>query len=312
MIYNNSLKIFLENNIKDEKISHAYLFYGDHGTGKLFVAKNFAKKILNNNNKNNLESGDKCCDPDLIIIDKDSIVVDDIKNLIKDIYIKPFENNYKFFILKMADFTQQAQNALLKILEDPPKYIIFILISDDIKIFLETIISRCIVLKTKLISKNKIKKILKLNFELKEEEIEIYSNYANGSIGRAIEVIRDNEFLIRRDTIISLIKKILFLDSSESLLLIDEIEKFKYDDLLNITYYFIYDLIMFKKTRNKNRIINIDKLKEIDFISQKIKTKRLLFISKQISKYFRYINNSVNLKLVFINLAINLSDQIKN
>ncbi len=142
----------LKNSIKNNKISHAYLFIGPRGTGKTSTAKIFARAVncLNNNDGDicgccdicNV-SGDDCLD--IIEIDAASNNgVDEIRNLREKINLVPSELKYKVYIIdEVHMLTIQAFNALLKTLEEPPEHIIFILATTDPQKIPETIISRC-------------------------------------------------------------------------------------------------------------------------------------------------------------------------
>lgn len=178
-------KTVLENSLKNKSISHAYLFYGRKGLGKLSLAKEFAKKILNTDN---LES----C-PDYKYIskkdDKKDIIIEQIrKELIDDIYISPAACDYKVYIIDDAESLNTAsQNALLKTLEEPPKYIVIILVSSSISIFLPTIISR-----VNKISFDGLSKELINDYVIKSKNVYFNENvlgYIDGSIGLAYKII---------------------------------------------------------------------------------------------------------------------------
>ena len=124
----------------DDAISHAYLFYGKKGIGKSLLACEFAKKILNTENLSE--------NPDYTYIskqeDKKEIVIEQIrKNIIDNIYETPIASDKKVYIIDDAEaLNVAAQNALLKTLEEPPKYVVIILISNSKSAFLPTILSR--------------------------------------------------------------------------------------------------------------------------------------------------------------------------
>ena len=121
-------------------ISHAYTFYGKEGIGKLKIALEFSKKLLNNENLNN------CVDFKLItkLEDKQNILVEQIRDeIISDVYIAPALGEYKVYIIDDADkMNSAAQNTLLKTLEEPPQSVIIILITSNIDALLPTILSR--------------------------------------------------------------------------------------------------------------------------------------------------------------------------
>ena len=133
-------KTYFKNIIKEHNISHSYIFYGNEGIGKLTFAKELAKQILS---VDNLEI---CPDYKYIekLKDKKDIVIEQIrKEIIEDVYIAPIASEHKLYIINDAEcLNTAAQNSLLKTLEEPPKYIIIIMICSNINKILPTIKSR--------------------------------------------------------------------------------------------------------------------------------------------------------------------------
>ena len=122
----------LESSIKDNKVSHAYLFVGSRGTGKTSVARIFAKEMGVSVN-------------DLYEIDAASNRgIDDIKALRDGVRVLPFDSKYKVYIIdEVHMLSKDAWGALLKTLEEPPKHVIFILATTELQKVPETIVSRC-------------------------------------------------------------------------------------------------------------------------------------------------------------------------
>ena len=127
----------LRNLIINGKTSHAYLFYGKEGIGKSLVAIEFARNMMCRNKNNGMSCGNcEACktyensgDFHIIEPEKNIIKVDDIRNLISEIYLKPTTASKKCFIIDNADLmNESAQNAILKVLEEPPKYASIILV----------------------------------------------------------------------------------------------------------------------------------------------------------------------------------------
>ena len=161
IIGNTEVKEYLNKSINQKNILHSYLFLGTDGIGKLLVAKAFAKKILC------LENADEDCscksctcfnggnNPDFYCINEEgtTIKIDEIRSLIEKVIEKPIVSNRKVYIINDCDkMTPEAQNCLLKTLEEPPEFVVMILISSNENVILNTIKSRCMSIKFKNIS----------------------------------------------------------------------------------------------------------------------------------------------------------------
>ena len=197
---NEKNKQILQKSIQNNTISHSYMFVGIQGIGKKIIAKEFAKNILclNQENKNsNTNCTCKSCiefetnnNPDFSIIEPDgnSIKIEQIRELQKKIQEKPIISNNKVYIIDDADMmTQEAQNCLLKTLEEPPEYATIILIGSNENLFLPTIKSRCMILHFEPISNENIKKYLQTELAISNIDDEMLDIF-QGSIGKAIEL----------------------------------------------------------------------------------------------------------------------------
>ena len=182
IIGNESIKNTLEKSIKTNQITHSYLMIGIQGIGKKLLAKEYAKVILGSNDIIN--------NPDFLCIEHDgnSIKVDQIRNLQKEIQEKPIISNKKVYIIDDSDLmTKEAQNCLLKTLEEPPEFAVIILIGSNENAFLPTIKSRCMILHFNRLSDSEIKSYLQEQYnELNVTQSML--DIAGGSIGRAINL----------------------------------------------------------------------------------------------------------------------------
>ena len=194
VIGNEKIKEILNASIEQNKISHSYLFIGIDGIGKKIIAKIFSKRILcldngicNNKCKSCIEFETEN-HPDFKIIkpDGNTIKIEQIRILQKEIQEKPIISSRKIYIIDDADkMTKEAQNALLKTLEEPPEFAIIILIGNNENLFLETIKSRCIILHFEKISNDKIRNFIESQYDLKNVNDDILQMF-QGSIGKAI------------------------------------------------------------------------------------------------------------------------------
>ena len=194
----------LVNAIENNKISHAYIFSGPRGTGKTSIAKIFAKTINCKNLKDAIpcEECTNCInynnkkEIDIIEIDAASNNgVDEIRNLKNSVNLVPNNSKYKVYIIDEVHMLSTAAfNALLKTLEEPPKFVIFVLATTELYKVPETIVSRCQNFDFHRISMGDINKRLfeicdKENIQIDEEAIKTISLYSNGGLRDAIGLL---------------------------------------------------------------------------------------------------------------------------
>lgn len=219
LIGNKETKKLLNEIIQSKNFLHSYLFTGREGIGKMQFAKEFAKQALclgEPNCKSCIEF-DSQNNPDFTIIepDGDSIKIEQIRFLQMKIIEKPVISHRKIYIIRDSEkMTKEAQNGLLKTLEEPPKYVIIILLCSNESLLLNTIQSRCTKIKFKPISDEELKQFLE------QEGLANVSNNMlktmDGSIAKAYELQKSQEiYKIIEDTLVKItqIGKIQFLNS---------------------------------------------------------------------------------------------------
>ena len=207
--------------------------------------------------------------PDIKYIthDKTSISVNDIREqLNNDISIKPYSSEYKFYIIPDANkMTEQAQNALLKTIEEPPVYAIIILLTENCDSLLPTIRSRCVTLTMNPVEKDKICTYLENKFQLQPEQAQIAANYCQGNIGKAIRFASSSDFIEMKNQVLKLLKN---LDSMDIASIIDTIKEFSthkndINDYLDLMLLWYRDVLMFKVTKDANLLLYSDEYSAI-------------------------------------------------
>ena len=211
IVGNNKVKTILSN---ISNPSHAYIFLGSEGIGKFLFAKEFAYKWLCTSNNRPCGVCKACIqfksnnNMEFNVIEPldGSIKVDQIRNFIKNVYEKPVESYKKIYIINDADkMTDSAQNALLKILEEPPLYVMIILVGSNEQAFLNTIKSRCIKINFQELSIKELKQYFENNGEtINEKFLDIYQ----GSIGRAKKISGQEGIYLELEECISNIKNL--------------------------------------------------------------------------------------------------------
>ena len=266
-------KAYFENIITKHNISHSYIFYGEDGVGKLTFAKELSKKILNTDN---LEA---CQDFRIInkLEDKKDIIVEQVrKEILDDIYIAPISGNHKIYIINDAELLNvSAQNALLKTLEEPPKYIVIFLICSNINKILTTILSRANKINFTGVKSNQINEYLnkKLNTTLSETVL----NYVNGSLGKAINVV-NNDLTDKFNIVEQLVKNIENKDVIAAFDIIKNLD-FQNGDIIQYFEYMLYE-------------------------------RKLYFSIKHIEKAIKRLKNNGNYDIVIDNMILKIIDEI--
>ena len=216
---NQKTKEILERTIISNRASHSYMFIGQEGIGKKIIAKEFAKAILclDENKHNQSSYCDKCksCiefssnnNPDFIYLEPEEtkIKIDQIRNMQIKVAEKPIISQNKVYIIDDADtMTNEAQNCLLKTLEEPPEYVTIILIGKNEENFLTTIKSRCTKIYFDKISNEELKKYLETNNiqNVSDELLEM----ADGSIKKLLEITENEESYHSIENIINKLDK---------------------------------------------------------------------------------------------------------
>lgn len=194
IIGNDKIKEMLYKSVKDKKTSHSYLFVGIEGIGKKEIAKEFAKMLLCISDNKYCNICKSCIEfdsnnnPDFLYIEPEgnSVKIEQIRYIQRKIQEKPIISNKKVYIINDADkMTTEAQNCLLKTLEEPPEYSTIILIGSNENMFLSTIKSRCMIIHFSKIEDEKIRKYLEEKYELKDISTNMLEIF-QGSIGKAI------------------------------------------------------------------------------------------------------------------------------
>ena len=273
-------------------LSHAHLIAGEDGVGKGKLANILAKFILN---------GD--LDREYVDIinyssEKSSFGVDDVRDIIEEVYKKPFEKDKKVIIIHEGNkLTIQAQNALLKTIEEPPKGVYIIILCESLELILDTIKSRCEIYKLKPLTKSELYeyiKIMKFNYD--ENEIKSAIAFSEGVPGRIDRYFNDDKLRELRNNIVILIKNLNKNDLEAILQQEESFSNLKNDkeEVLNIFGLFIRDILINKEIENEEFIINSDKLEDIKELTKEMSFKKLNNMIKTIEEARRNIKSNVS------------------
>jgi len=312
----------LNQSLKENKISSSYIFVGSEGTGKKLTAIEFAKAVNCINFNKNSEACEDCqscneiskqCSPDLKIIEpiKSSIKIEQIREMRKEIGLKPFKNVKKIYIINIAEkMTLEASNCLLKTIEEPPYYAIIILLCSQIDSILPTIVSRCQIVNFGLIFSYEIREfLLNKNNDLEKEKAEIISKLAQGSIGNALRLLSDKEYFTRREEILNYLSVISPGKYSDDIFtktgrIVSEI--YKIEEILEMIKLWYRDILIIKNTGDQKYVTNCDKL-EILIEKSKIYSQEILIdILDYLEQIEEYLIKNVNTRLILERLYIKM------
>ncbi|MDX5707489.1 DNA polymerase III subunit delta' C-terminal domain-containing protein [Clostridioides difficile] len=299
-------KKYLTNSIKKNKLNNAYMFEGMDGIGKKKFADELSKLLLDYENLEN--------SPDYVLIkpDGNSIKIAQIRKLKSDIVIRPHKD-YKIYIINNAEkMTVEAQNALLKTLEEPPNYAIIILVTNNKESLLETIKSRCDIIKFSPIPIEDLKRYL-INTGIEEERAQLLAIFSRGSIENALNLSQSSEFSMMREDIQQYIQIMLDKNIVEILNIPNNMEKYrgKIIALLDMMINYFRDIILLKENVNKNMLINVDKLVFIQNMSGKISYSQLSKIIDIIEDAKSKIKSNCNFNISIQVMSLNIYEVIK-
>ncbi len=264
IVGNEKNKELLNQIIETDNIAHSYMFIGEESIGKMLFAKEFAKAILCMNDEKQCNKCKSCIEfdtynnPDFIILEPDgnSIKIDQIRELTKNVYEKPVVSARKVYIINDSNYmTKEAQNSLLKTLEEPPEYVTIILIASNENLFLPTIKSRCTKIAFNKLTNNELAKVLEKEYNYTNIP-EITFKIADGSVGRAISLKDSEEIYTKVDKVFSRLENIDIID-----LISNKEEVFKdKEEVIQILNYI--NLIFFDKIRMNSKYIECMKIVE--------------------------------------------------
>ena len=258
IIGNDNIKKELINSLMLNKVSHSYLFLGTDGIGKKLMARDFAKAILCSEKAEYCDKCKSCIEfnsnnnPDYgeILLDGNNIKINQIREMQLKISESPIISNKKVYLIDDAHLmTKEAQNALLKTLEEPPNFATIILLGSNESDFLSTIKSRCLIIKFSNISNNQIEEYLKEKYSLNSIPQSIIEA-ADGSIGKAEKVKEKEKLYLAIDNIVNKIEKLDLIDTLKNTDIIYKSQDDKNEILeyLNIRFY--------KKAKDDVRYLN--------------------------------------------------------
>ena len=302
--------------IEANKVSHAYLLAGEKGSGKKMLAGIFARTLQCEAHGSEpcgkchsciqAESGNQ---PDIIYVTHEkpgSISVDDIRGQVNgDIQIKPYSSPYKIYIIDEAEkLTQQAQNALLKTIEEPPAYAIIMLLTANEGMLLPTIKSRCVTLTMKPVPLPLIRQYLMEELQIPDYRADICAAFSQGNVGKAKRLALSDSFGEMLEHALHVVKYISEMEPSDLVEDLKKINTYKMD----IQDYLDLLTVWFKATCDANNLVFSNELNSIRDKARDSSYEGLECIIKALEKAKVRLNANVNFDMAMELLLLTMKE----
>lgn len=312
----------LQNTIKTGKVAHAYIINGERSSGKEFIARVFAAALQCEG------EGEKPCgnchsckqvqtqnQPDIITVlheKPNTIGVEDIRTKINnDIGIKPYSSPRKIYIMNEGEkMTVQAQNALLKTLEEPPAYAVIMILTTNLDTLLPTILSRCVVLNMKPVADDKVKRYLMEDQHVPEYKADVCVAFARGNLGKAKALATSEEFDNIKNEAVTLLKYIRDMEIYEIVAAIKKIGQYQFEinDYLDILSVWYRDVLLFKATNDANHLIFKEEIQYIRKVADQSAYEGIEIIIDALEKAKARLKANVNFDLTMELLLLTIKE----
>jgi DNA polymerase III subunit delta' len=302
-------------------VRHAYLFSGPPGIGRRSLTLAFAQAI---NCPTPTAPGEPCgtcrvCkqtakmqQPDLSIVEPEEegglIKVDQIRNLQRSLSLSPYEARFRIaLLLNFNRANQNAQNALLKTLEEAPKQVILLLTADSPDNLLPTISSRCEILRLRPVSIEKLESALQSRWKLPEDQARLIAHLSNGRCGLAVQLAADPELIEKRGAWVDELMRVVPLSVRERFSAAENLSRNR--DQLRLTLQawlsFSRDLLLASNGRNEH-LTNQDLASEITSLVQKLTAEQITGMLNSIDRSLELLETNANLRLLLENLLLEI------
>lgn len=322
IIGQDQIKEYLHNVLQTGKVSHAYILNGEKSSGKEFIARVFSMALQCE--KGGEEPCQEChsCkqalsdnQPDIIRVTHEkpnTVSVDDIRTQVNnDVGIKPYSSPYKIYIINEAEkMTPQAQNAILKTLEEPPAYAVMLLLTSNINALLPTIISRCVVLNMKPVPDSLVRKYLMEQLQVPDYKAEVCVAFARGNVGRAKALASSEDFENVKAEALSLLKYIQDMDLNEVIAAVKKITEYKLEigDYLDICAIWYRDALLFKATHDVNHLVFREELQALRRTAQHSSYEGIETILRALDTAKRRLEANVSFELTMELLMLTIQE----
>lgn len=303
--------------IQEGKVSHSYIINGEEHSGKRMLAEAFAKALQCR------EGGTEGCGtcrsclqaeshnhPDIIYVthEKTVIAVDDIREqIVNTMDIKPYSSPYKIYIVDEADkMNEQAQNALLKTIEEPPAYGIIILLANNANRLLPTILSRCVLLKIRPADDRQLKQFLMSSLQIPDYSAQIAVSFAQGNVGKAVGYATSETFGERKDQILELVKRLPGISLTDLIARVKSLAEMKKEIsvLLDFMLLWYRDVLLYKASGKEELLLYREESRAVreqaEAVSYEGLDRCLKAMEEARARFRANVNFEVNLEMMLV------------
>lgn len=316
------IKAHLQGALETHKVSHAYIINGEKSSGKEYIARIFAMALQCE--RGGIEPCNEChsCkqalsknQPDIIYVSHEkpnTISVDDIRAQVNnDVAIKPYSSRYKVYIINEAEkMTPQAQNAILKTLEEPPEYAVILLLVSNVNSLLPTILSRCVLLNMKPVRDALVKKYLMEELQVPDYKAEVCVAFARGNVGKAKALASSEEFENVKNEALGLLKYLQDMEIPEIVTAVKKVGEFKLEvsDYLDILAIWYRDVLLFKATADVNGLVFREEIQAIRKVAGRSSYEGIENVIRSLDKAKRRLDANVNFDLTMELLFLEMKE----
>jgi DNA polymerase-3 subunit delta' len=270
--------------LRSGRLHHAYLFAGPSGTGRSEVASAFAQALQCQRYQEDSCGGCEDCrkvasgvHPDVRWVEplegKVTIGIDQVREVRRESGYGPYEGRWKVFVFRPADAMQaEAQSSLLKLLEEPPERVVFVLVAESPQALLPTVVSRCQLVRFNLVPVAQIEHALRVQFGVPAARARVLAALSGGRAARAAAWSQDPDALAERDAVVDRLVRVEdeglwgALQAAEFLAQ----DRSRVLDRLEVAALWYRDLLVWRETADPSLLVNVDRQGEIERLAERL------------------------------------------